>query len=1256
MTNGKDRWRSTKGRLSLSELKALNTQNTANEAARKEAVQQVLRDNSSNGMNREKDDGHAMALSNTSFLTTSFVSQLQPLPVELRPIQKLEAAGVNGSGSDPDPGPPDPGSVGQTNPKLIHTKPTSEELLAKDGINGNGTESDRNEQFLNRAFDPALRADLLNAVIIGLVRRSHMLLYAEDAWSEGYTLMLLSAAATQTGASMIHLDIPDWSVMLSQIDPILEDLTIVSHPYSPPPDLEAIGRNEGGTNGGMSFFANINRKRLNDEGDTVNEQINPSWQEEAAHDESAEVDTEDSGTQPNGRKIDLIRSRLGLGKAPGGSSGERLEPSQDDAGDPALSREMMANPLSRDTTEQLDRILSDFVATPKSVDGIERPRIIAIKHLGDLLNTRIGYTLFSRLVLAAAAHNSKTDVQPVAIVGLMHPSLFHPETPPPSIPPFDVNPSTPVALMPREDRSSGSGRGLGDIMESILGGTNQRAAGGNAGVHVVHMDNVAPSNRSARVLGAMPQAATPASTGSKKEVEALPLFARVGIPPPARAALLVPIDMQSPLQTGSDDAGTNKHVIVGSLRQSMVANQCLERNARVIRNICLLYHISGLELDSVESDYFKRMSAGTNFEAEKGKDSRLIFHRRPMYSETNTQALTRQRHGGGWYLDHRPLATMLLTMPDDIARRYFFAETFLHRWISLAHALAVREKLDLKALREDPTLLTKVGSTAVLSSHNLRMAWSQLLESCVALRQGMHPHPSPKSGEVDVVSNSQDGSNLFPERMENDGTEVFSLHQRVDFDEAGIGRRTEDIMDIDPDIPRPKPSVSKDTNDVDNIKSLDTQQEKQQQQFTQWSDIAHKLEPIDEDYIEDGSGSGATRGATVHTPQRRIQLARKGLSDYEQRLMGSVVDPQTIPTGFSQVCVKDETVTTLQEIITLPMLRPEYFSKGVLRRYGVSGILLFGPPGTGKTMLAKAVAKESGSVVLNIRASDIYDKYVGEGEKLAEAVFTLARKLAPCVIFIDEVDALFSARSSGEPNKFRRDIMNQIMSEWDGLNTTRKPGGSPGAVEKSGTAPQVMVMAATNRPFDLDDAILRRLPRRILVDLPGEDDRAKILGIHLKGEELDSDVDLKALAKRTDSFSGSDLKNLCVAAAQVALRERVRAEVAASNNNTEEESKSSGDGQDQLSVSLIEQLKKVRRSQTAGGKPQSESEPIKLATRHFDAALKKVSPSSSDQMESLVELRKWDKIYGDGAQERKRKFHSIGFANAAPEEPKPPKC
>ncbi|KAJ1802596.1 hypothetical protein LPJ56_006123, partial [Coemansia sp. RSA 2599] len=413
--------------------------------------------------------------------------------------------------------------------------------------------------------------------------------------------------------------------------------------------------------------------------------------------------------------------------------------------------------------------------------------------------------------------------------------------------------------------------------------------------------------------------------------------------------------------------------------------------------------------------------------------------------------------------------------------------------------------------------------------------------------------------------------------------------------------------------------------------NADKAKEGEVSQPRQWFDVSHELEAEDGDmYGEESIGEGRMLGAQP-TAQKRIQMAKKNLSEYEQRLVGSIVDPQSIPTGFGQVCVKPETVTTLQEIITLPMLRPEYFSKGVLRRYGVSGILLFGPPGTGKTMLAKAVAKESGSVVLNIRASDIYDKYVGEGEKLAEAVFTLARKLAPCVIFIDEVDALFSARSSGEANKFRRDIMNQIMSEWDGLNTMRKKGAAAAGLSGGGPAAQVMVMAATNRPFDLDDAILRRLPRRILVDLPGAEDRERILKIHLAGEDLGDDVDLAALSKRTESFSGSDLKNLCVAAALAALRERVKEEVGAQA--------------DSPGASLIERLRDSRKSAQSAG---HRAEQIRLGARHFDAALKSVAPSSSDRMESLVELRKWDKLYGDGAQERGRKQLSIGFGAAAP--------
>jgi SpoVK/Ycf46/Vps4 family AAA+-type ATPase len=148
------------------------------------------------------------------------------------------------------------------------------------------------------------------------------------------------------------------------------------------------------------------------------------------------------------------------------------------------------------------------------------------------------------------------------------------------------------------------------------------------------------------------------------------------------------------------------------------------------------------------------------------------------------------------------------------------------------------------------------------------------------------------------------------------------------------------------------------------------------------------------------------------------------------------------------------------------MLRPEYFSFGVLAKSAIHGVLLFGPPGTGKTMLAKAVAKCSGAWFMNISLADIFDKYVGEGEKNIQAVFTLARKLnGPCIIFFDEVDALLGSRRGGGDGSTRREIMNVCMAEWDGLSS-----------ENAG----ILVLGATNRPFDLDDAVLRRMPRRVL--------------------------------------------------------------------------------------------------------------------------------------------------------------------------------
>ena len=142
----------------------------------------------------------------------------------------------------------------------------------------------------------------------------------------------------------------------------------------------------------------------------------------------------------------------------------------------------------------------------------------------------------------------------------------------------------------------------------------------------------------------------------------------------------------------------------------------------------------------------------------------------------------------------------------------------------------------------------------------------------------------------------------------------------------------------------------------------------------------------------------------------------------------------------------------------------------------MTGILLYGPPGTGKTMLCRAIAKECKVRILLITPSDIEDMYVGETEKLIVATFSLARKIAPCIIFIDEVDATLGSRTGS--SRYHRSKLTQFMQEMDGL-------ASAIINKKKG----IVVIGATNRPFDLDDAILRRLPRRMLVDLPGLKER-----------------------------------------------------------------------------------------------------------------------------------------------------------------------
>jgi SpoVK/Ycf46/Vps4 family AAA+-type ATPase len=203
------------------------------------------------------------------------------------------------------------------------------------------------------------------------------------------------------------------------------------------------------------------------------------------------------------------------------------------------------------------------------------------------------------------------------------------------------------------------------------------------------------------------------------------------------------------------------------------------------------------------------------------------------------------------------------------------------------------------------------------------------------------------------------------------------------------------------------------------------------------------------------------------------------VDQYEKQLLSEVIPPEEINVSFDDIGALEVVKNTLHEVVILPLQRPELFMRGALTK-PTKGLLMFGPPGTGKTMLAKAVACESGAHFINVNMSAITSKWFGEGERLVRALFGLAHKLSPSVIFVDEIDSFLSKRgqSSNEHEALRK-MKNEFMTHWDGLRTK--------------ASDRVLVLAATNRPMDLDDAVIRRMPRRIFVPLPDVAQREKIL-------------------------------------------------------------------------------------------------------------------------------------------------------------------
>jgi len=220
----------------------------------------------------------------------------------------------------------------------------------------------------------------------------------------------------------------------------------------------------------------------------------------------------------------------------------------------------------------------------------------------------------------------------------------------------------------------------------------------------------------------------------------------------------------------------------------------------------------------------------------------------------------------------------------------------------------------------------------------------------------------------------------------------------------------------------------------------------------------------------------------------------------------------------------EEVKARLREAVEMPLKEPESFER--LGIHPPRGILLYGPPGTGKTLLAKAVANESEANFISIKGPEVMSKWVGESEKAVRQIFKKARQVAPCIVFLDEIDAIGHRRGTGMDDGVTERVVNQLLTSMDGLE--RMEG--------------VVVIAATNRPDMVDPALLRagRFDRLVLIPVPDEKARLAILRVHTKGMPL-KDVDLAPLAKELDQYTGADIESLCREAAMVALRKDPKA-------------------------------------------------------------------------------------------------------------------
>lgn len=321
-------------------------------------------------------------------------------------------------------------------------------------------------------------------------------------------------------------------------------------------------------------------------------------------------------------------------------------------------------------------------------------------------------------------------------------------------------------------------------------------------------------------------------------------------------------------------------------------------------------------------------------------------------------------------------------------------------------------------------------------------------------------------------------------------------------------------------------------------------------------------------------GSGAAPRKEV-APARRASTKGKGkggaadtdLDEYEKAVKREVVE--NLDASWDDIIGLEEVKSRLVREVVAPQVNPQLFEGA---RRPEKGVLLYGPPGNGKTLIAKAVASKCQATFFSISASSVVSKWVGDSEKSMRALFSLAQKMQPSVIFIDEIDSMLTARSTGEHEGARR-LKTEFLKQTEGVTTSESD--------------RVLVLGATNRPGDLDDAAMRRLPLRIYIPLPELETRKELVRNVLKStRHCLSSAEFARLARETEGYSCSDLAALTREAAKAPFQ-----------NFTEE----------QLMSSTPDQVRDV-------------------SWADFQVALKRVKPSVSKA--TLDELKRFERRSG----------------------------